>query len=58
MKGENVKALLDTIEAFKQNPTCESEMKVAMLISIATSLALIADCMTEANDIKERSDTE
>lgn len=47
-------SLLEIIRAYRQNPTAGQEMRLAMLISIAGSLAAIADCMTIANDIKDR----
>lgn len=53
MKNENTKALRETLQAYQQNPTYGHEMQLAMLISIATSLAVIADKMSDTNDNAE-----
>lgn len=58
MKNENINALKETLQAYAQNPTYGHEMQISMLISIATSLAVIADRMCDNNDMAESEDEE
>ena len=44
MKGENKKGVLEILKAYQEKPS-ETELEVALSISITTSLAVIADCM-------------
>ena len=53
MTSKNSKALLEALKAYQQNPTSEHELNVALLVSIATSLAVIADRMSDTNDMAE-----
>ncbi len=45
MEGENTKALKDELESYKQNPTYGHELNLMLMISMATSLACIADAI-------------
>ena len=50
MKNENTNALKEALEAYKQNPTYGHELNLTLMISIATSLACIADAMIKEEE--------
>jgi hypothetical protein len=45
MKNENTNALKEALESYKKNPTYGHELNLMLMISIATSLACIADAI-------------
>lgn len=53
MKNEHQNNLLETLQAYQQNPTYGHEVQLSMFISMATSLAAIADVISDNNDITE-----
>ena len=50
MKNENANALKDALEAYAKDPTYGHELYLTLMISIATSLACIADVMMEREE--------
>lgn len=53
MKNENTNALKEALESYKKNPTYGHELNLMLMISIATSLACIADAMTKEEENEE-----
>lgn len=45
MKQENTNALKKALESYEENPTYGHELNLMLMISIATSLACIADAI-------------